>query len=252
MRYYLIVGEASGDLHASELMRQILCDDPAAEFRFFGGDRMAAVGGTLVRHYKEIAYMGFLPVLLHLRTILRARQECKADILAWRPDKIILVDYAGFNLHIAKWAKSVARDFTPEIVYYILPKLWAWKARRIKYFRRYVDRALSILPFEAEWFAERGVRVEYVGNPTAKEVATFLAGKGLASVADRGSLPGAVAEAFRQRYALDARPIVALLPGSRRQEVRDNLRMMLRVSRHFADYQFVIAGVPTVDKALYE
>ena len=173
MKYYLIVGEASGDLHASHLMRSIKALDPQAQFRFYGGDLMTAVGGTRVRHFKEIAYMGIVPVLLHLRTILNARKQCKKDIIEWQPDKLILVDYADFNLSIAKFVKENTQI---PIHYYISPKIWAWKEWRIKQFKRYVDQMLCILPFEKDFFeGKHHYPVKYVGNPTANEVAEFRA-----------------------------------------------------------------------------
>ena len=173
MKYYLIAGEASGDLHASRVMRQIKLLDPHAEFRFFGGDMMAAEGGVCVRHFREIAYMGFVPVLMHLPTILEARRQCREDILAWQPDRVVLVDYAGFNLPMAKFLKE--RTMMP-VVYYIPPKAWAWKEGRVRQLRRYVDRTLCILPFEKDFFeGKHGCRADYVGNPTANEVDEFRA-----------------------------------------------------------------------------
>ena len=172
MKYYLIVGEASGDLHASHLMRALKNEDPAAEFRFFGGDLMAAEGGTLVRHYRELAYMGFIPVLMHLPTILRNMRECKQDIVTWQPDVVILVDYPGFNLKIAKHVHSHTRI---PVYYYISPKIWAWKEYRIKNIRRDVDKLFSILPFEVPFFEQKHhYPIHYVGNPTADEVREFL------------------------------------------------------------------------------
>ena len=177
MKYYLIAGEASGDLHASRLMRALKQRDAEAEFRFFGGDLMAAEGGTLVKHYRELAYMGFIPVLLHLRTILRNMKMCKADISEWRPDAVILVDYPGFNLDIAKFVNKT-RYLVPRIYYYISPKIWAWKEYRIKAIKRDVDELFSILPFEVEFFeGKHHFPIHYVGNPTAQEVREFLRGE---------------------------------------------------------------------------
>lgn len=168
MKYYLIVGEASGDLHASHLMAALKVEDPQAEFRFFGGDLMAAVGGTMVKHYKELAYMGFIPVLLHLRTIFANMKRCKEDIVAWQPDVVILVDYPGFNLSIAKFLR--AKTHIP-VYYYISPKIWAWKEYRIKNIKRDVDELFSILPFEVEFFEDKHhYPIHYVGNPTVDEV----------------------------------------------------------------------------------
>ena len=185
MKYYLIAGEASGDLHASRLMRALKQRDPAADFRFFGGDLMAAEGGTLVKHYRELAYMGFIPVLMHLRTILRNMKMCKTDISAWRPDVVILVDYPGFNLKIAKYVHGlrgarceVRGAIFPKVYYYISPKIWAWKEYRIKAIKRDVDELFSILPFEVEFFeGKHHFPIHYVGNPTAQEVREFLRGE---------------------------------------------------------------------------
>ena len=174
MRYYLIVGEASGDLHASHLMQALKCRDKEAEFRFFGGDLMTAVGGTRVKHYRELAYMGFIPVLLHLRTILKNMQMCKQDITQWNPDVVILVDYPGFNLDIAKYIhEPKAKNL--KVYYYISPKIWAWKEYRIKNIKRDVDELFSILPFEVPFFEEKHhYPIHYVGNPTAQEVREYL------------------------------------------------------------------------------
>ena len=177
MKYYLIAGEASGDLHASHLMQQLQQQDAAAEFRFFGGDMMAAVGGTCVKHYRELAYMGFLPVLLHLRTILKNMRFCKEDIKAWQPDVVILVDYPGFNLDIAKYVhqlKLKVQSSKFKVYYYISPKIWAWKEHRIKNIKRDVDELFSILPFEVDFFEKKHhYPIHYVGNPTAMEVREF-------------------------------------------------------------------------------
>ena len=178
MKYYLIAGEASGDLHASHLMQALKQRDAEAQFRFFGGDLMAAVGGTRVRHYRELAYMGFVPVLLHLRTILKNMKMCKQDITQWQPDVVILVDYPGFNLDIAKYVHSqrlTANSQKPKVFYYISPKIWAWKEYRIKNIKRDVDELFSILPFEVDFFEQKHhYPIHYVGNPTAQEVRDFL------------------------------------------------------------------------------
>jgi len=239
MRYYLIVGEASGDLHASHLMRSLQAVDPAAEFRFFGGDLMTAVGGTRVKHFKELAYMGFIPVLLHLRTIFRNMAFCKKDIVEWAPDVVILVDYPGFNLNIAKFVKS--KTHIP-VYYYISPKIWAWKEYRIKNIKRDVDELFSILPFEVNFF-ERKHRypIHYVGNPTADEVRGFL------STYNEGF------EQFCKANALQAdKPILALLAGSRRQEIKDNLPAMMQVAARLPQYQAVLAGAPSIADEYYE
>ena len=239
MRYYLIVGEASGDLHASHLMRSLQAVDPAAEFRFFGGDLMTAVGGTRVKHFKELAYMGFIPVLLHLRTIFRNMAFCKKDIVEWAPDVVILVDYPGFNLNIAKFVKSKTRI---PVYYYISPKIWAWKEYRIKNIKRDVDELFSILPFEVDFFEKKHhYPIHYVGNPTADEVRSFL------STYNEGF------EQFCKANALQAdKPILALLAGSRRQEIKDNLPAMMQVAARFPQYQAVLAGAPSIADEYYE
>jgi len=239
MRYYLIVGEASGDLHASHLMRSLQAVDTAAEFRFFGGDLMTAVGGTRVKHFKELAYMGFIPVLLHLRTIFRNMAFCKKDIVEWAPDVVILVDYPGFNLNIAKFLKSKTRI---PVYYYISPKIWAWKEYRIKNIKRDVDELFSILPFEVDFFEKRHhYPIHYVGNPTADEVRSFL------STYNEGF------EQFCKANALQAdKPILALLAGSRRQEIKDNLPAMMQVAARFPQYQAVLAGAPSIADEYYE
>ena len=239
MRYYLIVGEASGDLHASHLMRSLQAVDPAAEFRFFGGDLMTAVGGTRVKHFKELAYMGFIPVLLHLRTIFRNMAFCKKDIVEWAPDVVILVDYPGFNLNIAKFLKS--KTHIP-VYYYISPKIWAWKEYRIKNIKRDVDELFSILPFEVNFFEKKHrYPIHYVGNPTADEVRGFL------------STYNESFEQFCKANALQAdKPILALLAGSRRQEIKDNLPAMMQVAARFPQYQAVLAGAPSIADEYYE
>ena len=239
MRYYLIVGEASGDLHASHLMRSLQAVDSAAEFRFFGGDLMTAVGGTRVKHFKELAYMGFIPVLLHLRTIFRNMAFCKKDIVEWAPDVVILVDYPGFNLNIAKFVKSKTRI---PVYYYISPKIWAWKEYRIKNIKRDVDKLFSILPFEVDFFEKKHhYPIHYVGNPTADEVRSFL------STYNEGF------EQFCKANALQTdKPILALLAGSRRQEIKDNLPAMMQVAARFPQYQAVLAGAPSIADEYYE
>lgn len=231
MRYYLIAGEASGDLHASRLMRSLVRIDPQAEFRFFGGDRMTAVGGTRVRHYRELAYMGFVPVLLHLRAILGNMRLCKRDIACWHPDVVILVDYPGFNLGIAKFVK--ARTSIP-VYYYISPKIWAWKEYRIKSIRRDVAEMFCILPFEVDFFERKHhFPVHYVGNPTADEVAEFRKSGDTTS--------------FRS-----GKPVIALLAGSRRQEIKDNLPAMIEAVRAFDGYRPVLAGAQGIEPEYYD
>lgn len=237
MKYYLIVGEASGDLHASNLMKALMAEDPEAEFRFFGGDLMTAVGGTCVKHYRELAYMGFIPVLLHLRTIFSNMDRCKHDIEAWKPDVLILVDYPGFNLKIAAYIKKHTQI---PIYYYISPKIWAWKEYRIKNIRRDVDKLFSILPFEVDFFRGHHYPVDYVGNPCVDAVDSFL------------RTDTETKEQFCQRLNLESsRPIIALLAGSRKQEIKDNLSRMMEASRSFPQYQFVIAGAPGIAQEFY-
>ena len=238
MKYYLIVGEASGDLHASHLMKALLKEDPKAEFRFFGGDMMSAVGGTRVRHYRELAYMGIIAVLLHLRTILRNMAFCKRDIVEWRPDAVILVDYPGFNIKIAKFVHEHTKI---PVYYYISPKIWAWKEYRIKEIKRNVDELFSILPFEVPFFEQKHhYPIHYVGNPTAEEVRQFRATYNVSG------------EEFRREHGLDERPIIALLAGSRKQEIAGNLPQMIAAARRFGGYQLVLAAAPGIDAEFYD
>ena len=239
MRYYLIAGEASGDLHASHLMAALREQDADAEFRFYGGEMMQQVGGTLVQHYRDLAYMGFLPVMMHLPTILRGMKRCKADILEWKPDVLILVDYPGFNLQVARYVKSHSEI---PIFYYISPKIWAWKEYRIRNIRRDIDHLFSILPFEVDFFeGKHHYPIHYVGNPTVDEVDAYLQ----AHEAD--------AAAFRADNGLDDRPVIALLPGSRRQEIRGNLSRMVQAAEPFLQqYQLVLAAAPGFDDAYYQ
>ena len=241
MKYFLIAGEASGDLHASQLMQALRSIDNNAEFRFYGGDRMSAAGGIRLCHYREIAYMGFIPVLLHARVILRAMKTCKQSILHWKPDVVILVDYPGFNLSIAKFVK---RHTDIPVYYYISPKIWAWKEHRIKQIRENVDELFSILPFEVPFFEEKHhYPIHYVGNPSVDEITQF-----------KNHYHEPFAD-FAGRYGLSTQqPIIALLPGSRRQEVKDNLRRMGKAAVPFArkGYQIVIAGVTDLPRSYYE
>lgn len=238
MKYYLIAGEASGDLHASCLMRAIQQEDRNAKFRYFGGDCMKQVGGTLVQHYKQIAYMGFIPVLLHFRVLLQNLSFCKKDILDWKPDVVILVDYPGFNLKIARFV-HLSTDIP--VYYYILPKIWAWKEHRIKSIKQYVNQLFSILPFEIPYYEEKHHHpIHYVGNPTLDEVITFKA------------CYQETVDTFKQRNQLSSLPIVAILAGSRQQEIKDNLRAMVGVASLHPDMQFVIAGVTSIDPSCYE
>ena len=239
MKYYLIVGEASGDLHASRLMHSLKNIDEFAEFRFFGGDLMAAEGGTRVKHYKELAYMGFVPVLLHLRTIFANMKKCKEDIVKWRPDVVILVDYPGFNLNIAKFLKKKTNI---PAYYYISPKIWAWKEWRIRSIKRDIAELFSILPFEVPFFEKKHrYPIHYVGNPTAEEVNGF-----------RASYQQTTLEFCEENNLDKHRPIIALLAGSRLQEIKDNLPAMIEVAERFEDYQMVLAGAPSIEDAYYE
>ncbi|MCD8081160.1 MAG: lipid-A-disaccharide synthase, partial [Bacteroides sp.] len=236
MKYYLIVGEASGDLHASHLMTSLQKEDPQAEFRFLGGDLMAAAGGTLVRHYKELAFMGFVPVLLNLRTIFAHMKRCKEDIAAWQPDVVILVDYPGFNLSIARFVRKHTKI---PVFYYISPKIWAWKEYRIRNIRRDVDELFSILPFEVEFYHKHQYPIHYVGNPTVDEVSAY-----------RATHPRSDAD-FRRDNQLEDKPVIALLAGSRKQEIKDNLPDMIRAAERFPDHQLVLAGAPGIDPEYY-
>ncbi len=238
MKYYLIVGEASGDLHASRLMQSLMQYDPAAEFRFLGGDLMQRVGGTRVKHYRELAYMGFVPVLLHLPTIFKNMKMCKEDIVRWQPDVVILIDYPGFNLSIAKYVK---KNTNIPVFYYISPKIWAWKEWRIKAIKRDVKEMFSILPFEIAFYEKKHhYKIHYVGNPTKEEIDNFL------------HVYIESKDEFCQRNNLSSKPIIAILAGSRKQEIKDNLPSMLEAARHFEDYQMVIAAAPSIEKSYYK
>ena len=238
MKYYLIVGEASGDLHASNLMKAIKNVDSSAEFRFFGGDLMSAVGGERVKHYRELAYMGFIPVLMHLRTIFSNMSLCKKDIVQWNPDVLILVDYPGFNLSIAEY---IHKNTDIPVYYYISPKIWAWKEYRIKNIKRDVDELFSILPFEIDFFEKKhDYKINYIGNPCVDAVDAFL----------RNSPE--TREEFVKRNNIPDKPIVALLAGSRKQEITANLPLMLEAIKDYPGYQPVIAGAPGIDKDFYK
>lgn len=230
MKYYLIAGEASGDLHASNLMRSLKAGDSDADFRFYGGDKMAAVGGTLVKHYHEMSYMGFIPVLTHARTILRNMRACKQDILEWQPDVVILVDYPGFNLKIAKYVKEHSKI---PVYYYISPKIWAWKEYRIKSIRRYVDELFSILPFEVDFFEKKHhYPIHYVGNPCVDAIAQYR----------------------EQRVLLQekpSKPMIAIVAGSRVQEIKKNLAIMLHAASKAGDYRLIITGAPNISPNVY-
>ncbi len=247
MKYYLIAGEASGDLHASHLMRALKEIDKETDFRFFGGDLMSDVGGTRVRHYRDLAYMGVIPVLLHLPTILKNMKFCKQDILTWQPDCVILIDYPGFNLKIAEYVKS--RTNVP-VYYYISPKIWAWKEYRIKNIRRDVDELFSILPFEVDFFEKKHhYPIHYVGNPTADEIREWKEKSGKRD--ENTSTADISPSTFR--FPPSTKKIIALLAGSRRQEIKDNLPAMIEaVKPYMKDYRVVLAGAPGIDPAYYE
>ena len=238
MKYYLIVGEASGDLHASHLMSSIISRDPEAQFRFFGGDMMSEAAGNRgvrLKHYRELAYMGFIPVLLHLNTILKNMKRCREDIVAWNPDVVILVDYPGFNLKVAKYIKE---HTSIPLYYYISPKIWAWKEHRIKAIKRDISEMYSILPFEVPFYEQKhGYPIHYVGNPTADEVRQFrVSYDGKLDIPNDNGLP-----------------VIALLAGSRLQEIKDNLPSMIEATRHLSDrYQMVLAAAPGVPADYYD
>ena len=237
MKYYIIVGEPSGDLHGSNLMRGLQAEDSEAQFRFWGGDKMAEVGGAenLAKHYRETSFFGIAQVLRNLKTIFGQIDECKRDIEAYSPDVVILIDYPSFNMRIAKWAKERGM----KVYYYIAPKVWAWKEWRVKEIRKYVDRLYTIFPFETEYFRSKGIEPVFCGNPLCDSIAQYKA-----------QMPSR--EEFLKECNLDERPIVALLAGSRRSEIKDNLADMVAISRNFPNYQFVVAAVPWIERELYD
>lgn len=235
MKYYIIAGEASGDLHASNLMKALKARDPQADFRCWGGDLMEQAGGDIVKHYKELAFMGFWEVFTNLNTIFRNMRICQVDMLLYEPDAVILVDYPGFNLRMAKFAKE--QGF--KVIYYISPQIWAWKKGRIKKIKKYVDEMMVILPFEEEFYAENGMKVHYVGHPLLDAVSKDLHDS--QEVLD-----------FRRQHGMDDREIVALLPGSRKQEISAILPQMLKMVPLFPQYQFVVSVVEWQSRSLYE
>lgn len=235
MRYYLIAGEASGDLHGSNLMKELKAGDPKADFRFFGGDLMNDVGGNLVKHYREMAFMGIVNVILNIRTIKRNLELCQKDILEYQPDVIILIDYPGFNLRIAEFAKQ----HNIRVFYYISPKLWAWKEYRVKKVKEFVDEMFTIFPFETEFYKKHGIDVRYVGNPLMDSLAEFQQKQ--QTEVD-----------FRKNNQLGDKKLVALLAGSRVQEIKRTLPLMVKIAELFPDFQFVVAGVKSIDSALYQ
>lgn len=231
MKYYIIAGEASGDLHASHLIREIRQLDPSVVIRAWGGDRMAAQGADIVKHYKELDFMGFLEVVAHLPAIIRNLKLCKKDILAFKPDVLVLVDYPGFNLRIAQFAHKKGI----KVVYYISPQVWAWKRKRAFIIRRAVDRMLVVLPFEQDFYKQFGVKADFVGHPLLDELAVAQA----------------PSPDWKKQHGLDERPLIALLPGSRKQEIKRMLVTMREMSCLFTDYQFVIAAAPSVEQGIY-
>jgi lipid-A-disaccharide synthase len=234
MKYYIIAGEASGDLHGSNLMKALYKEDSKADIRFWGGDLMHTVGGTLVKHYKELAFMGFVEVLFHLKTILNNIKNCKKDIADFQPDVIVFIDYPGFNFRIAKWAKE--QNFKTH--YYISPQIWAWKENRITEIKRDVDKMYVILPFEKDFYEKKHhFPVEFVGHPLIDAIHNH---------------PAMEAAVFRKENQLNEKPIIAILPGSRKQEITKMLSVMLSVVKDFPDYQFVIAGAPSQEFSFYE
>ena len=236
MRYYLIAGEASGDLHGSNLIRELSNADSNAQFRFFGGQLMeGAAGEGLVKHYREMAFMGILNVILNIRTIGHNMTLCKKDILKFNPDVLILIDYPGFNLRIAEFAKK----HNIKVFYYISPKVWAWKEYRVKKMKHYVDEIFSILPFEIEFFEKHGMTVHFVGNPVMDSIDAFKS-KALAK------------NEFFKNNNLDDRPVVALIAGSRKQEIENTLPVMVKAAEGLKNFQFVVAGVKSVDSHLYK
>jgi lipid-A-disaccharide synthase len=247
MHYYIISGEASGDLHGSNLIRELKKKDAAADIRCWGGDKMQAAGAALVKHYKELAFMGFLEVLKNLRTILRNIKFCKEDILQYRPTTLILIDYPGFNLRIAKWAKAQGI----KVIYYISPQVWAWKENRVKLIKECVDKMLVILPFEKDFYKKWNYEVEYVGHPLVEVVDRF------SSLVERDGLPAihnSLNDPNKKRETTNEKRetnIIALLPGSRQQEILKKLPIMLEVAKHFPDHQFVVAKAPGLDERFY-
>jgi len=232
MKYYLIAGEASGDLHASNLMKEIKIEDVKSEFRFLGGDLMQKQGGTLVKHFKETAYMGFLDVIIHLRAILKNIKFIKEDIKTYNPDVLILVDYPGFNLRIAEFAHNL----NLKVFYYISPKIWAWKQSRVYKIKKFIDKLFVIFPFEKDFYKQFNYEVEYVGNPIMDAIETKETNF----------------EAFREKYNLGEKKVIALLPGSRKSEIKHNFPTMLQVANNFPDYQFIVAAAPSLNKDVFE
>lgn len=232
MKYYIIAGEASGDLHASNLISALKKQDTKADIRAWGGDLMENQGAKLIKHYRDLAFMGFVEVLFNLRTILKNLRFCKSDILSWKPDVLVLIDYPGFNLRIAEFAHKNGI----KVIYYISPQVWAWKKSRVHTIKKYVDKMLVILPFEKDFYANYNFPVEFVGHPLLDALPKELSNENL----------------FRKENNLNSKPIIALLPGSRKQEIAKMLKIMLSIVDRFSEYQFVIAGAPSIDDAFYQ
>lgn len=233
MKYYIISGEASGDLHGSNLMKNLKIQDTQAEFRFWGGDLMQEQGGTLVKHYRDLAFMGFAEVIMNLRTILGNISFCKKDIQAYQPDAVILIDYPGFNLRVAEFVKSLGI----KVYYYISPQIWAWKTGRVHTIKKFVDRMFVILPFEKEFYSKYDFEVDFVGHPLLDAM---------------NNLPDLSLDEFKSKNRLDNRKIIAILPGSRKQEIKVKLPIMLSVVKDFPDYQFIVAGAPSMEESFYK
>ncbi|WP_295767602.1 lipid-A-disaccharide synthase [uncultured Mucilaginibacter sp.] len=231
MKYYLVAGEASGDLHGANLMKALKAEDAQANFRFFGGDLMHQQGGTLVQHYSTMAYMGFAEVLMNIRTIMRNMKTCKHDIAAWQPDVLILIDFPGFNLKIAEYAQTLGL----KVCFYISPKVWAWNQKRVHKIKRVVNHLFCILPFEVAFYQQFGMKVDYVGNPLLDAIAAFIPDPH-----------------FIENNNFGHKKIIALLPGSRKQEISRLLPEMLNIAKNFTDYQFVIAGAPSFSANYYQ
>jgi len=233
MKYYIIAGEASGDLHASNLMKELKIQDSSATFRCWGGELMKNQGGHLVKHYRELAFMGFIEVIANLSTIIKNIRFCKSDILSYQPDAVILVDYPGFNLRIAEFAHNEGL----KVFYYISPQVWAWKKSRVFKIRKFVNRMFVILPFEKDFYAKYYYEVEFVGHPLLDMIAT---------------IPKSDPENFKRKNQINEKPVIALLPGSRKQEINTILPIMVSVAADFPNYNFIIAGAPSIDKILYQ
>ncbi len=236
MKYFIIAGEASGDLHGANLMQELKSQDPEAEFMFLGGDLMQAQGGTMVKHYRDMAFMGIIAVVANMRTVLKNIEDCKLSLADYQPDVLILIDYPGFNLRIAQFAKE---NFSFPVYYYISPKIWAWKEYRIKSIKKYVDKMFTILPFETEFYNKHNFKVDYVGNPSVD------------SVAFRNNKDESF-DSFTQRNNLSNKPIIALLAGSRKQEVKGCLPKMASMVKFYPNYQLVIAAAPGIDPEFYK